>query len=47
MRVTTLDGKPLAWPQPGVNVVHVGPFSYLLVLDGVFIGPPPSGLGER
>ena len=45
MRYTTMDGKPLAWPQPGVTVVHAGSVSWLLLLDCVFVPPPPPPIG--
>jgi hypothetical protein len=45
---STLDGKPLAWPQPGLTVVHHGGgLTTYLLLDGVFIGPPPADITPR
>lgn len=39
---TTLDGKPLAWPQAGATLVHRSGFTTLLLLDCVLIPPPPD-----
>jgi hypothetical protein len=39
MTYTTVDGQPLPWPT-GVTLVHVGPFSSLL-LGTLFVPPPP------
>ena len=47
MRYTTPDGQPLARPQPGVTVVHAGSVSWLLLLDCVFVPPPPTFPGVR
>ena len=48
MHYTTLDGRPLAWPQSGATVVWLTPTIFSVVwYDCVFIPPPPSLPGDR